>query len=670
MEMAGASDGGLTVWEGRLMWTPTADRVERANITTLLRWFRAAGHPFADYEALWRWSVTDPGAFWGDIWDYFDLGPRPAHPLADRQMPGAVWFCGATVNYTREVFRHARWGEAAMFVEREAGAGYVITWDELADRVGRARAGLRRLGVSPGDRVAGYLPNTPEAVVAFLATASLGAVWSCCSPDFGSAGVLDRLQQIEPTVLIAVDGYQYGGRVFDRRAVVRELAAALPTVRTVVRVAHQFPDDGQPMDRGITWEELLAKPGALDFDPVPFNHPLWILYSSGTTGLPKPIVQSQGGILLTNLLNGFVHMDLGPSSRFFWFTTTGWMMWNTLVGGLLAGSTIVLYDGSPTLQAPDQLFRLADRLGVTFFGTSAAYLAAVEKSGVKPAARYPLAALEAVGSTGSPLAPSQFAWVYQHVKSDVWLTSASGGTDVCTKLVGGIPTLPVYAGELQCRCLGMSVEAFDDEGRSVVDQVGELVITAPIPSMPIYFWNDPDNVRYREAYFEQFPGVWRHGDWIKITRSGAAVIYGRSDATINRHGIRLGSAEIYRVVEALPSVRDSLVVDLEYRERPSTLALFVVMNDGYAFDEAFQRTVEQSISQELSPRHVPDVLLSIAAVPRTLNGKKLEVPIRRMLLGTPLEQALTRSSVANPEALEPFVRWAQNGLPATRRPRG
>jgi acetoacetyl-CoA synthetase len=655
--------------EGTLLWEPSPRRQAHSNITQFAAWLeRTRGRSFADYEALWRWSTTDLDGFWGAVWDYFNLGPRTGPVLAVDRMPGAVWFPDVRLNYAERVFERRRGAALALVVEAEGRPASVWTWDDLADQVARAASGLRRLGVRPGDRVVGFLPNIPEAVVAFLATASLGAVWSSCSPDFGEAAVLDRFRQVDPVVLIGVDGYQYGGRVYDRRPLLQQLARRLPTLKATVWVPYRFEEpEGLPAEF-LTWSALTREAEPLVFEPVPFAHPLWILYSSGTTGLPKPIVQGHGGILLVQLLQGSVHTDLGEESRFFWFTTTGWMMWNTLVGGLLGGSTIVLYDGHPAFPEPDRLFRLAEQHRVTFFGTSAAFLAASEKAGIRPRDRWNLDALESVGSTGSPLAPAQFAWVYEAVKPDVWLTSASGGTDLCAKLVGGVPTLPVHAGELQCRCLGMAVEAFDEEGKPVVDRIGELVITRPSPSMPIYFWNDPDGRRYRESYFERYPGVWRHGDWIKITARGSAVIYGRSDATINRHGVRMGSAEIYRVVEALPDVVDSLVVDLEYRDRPSTLCLFVVLREGVRLDDALTGSIREAIRRQLSPRHVPDVIHQIAAVPRTLNGKKLEIPVRKILLGVDPDEAVNRGAVANPAALDELVAWAAGQRPATTLP--
>lgn len=648
--------------EGTLLWQPSAEMVESANVTEMIRWVNERrGQRLSGYDALYDWSVTDLEGFWSAMWEYFELGKNPGPALYREVMPGAEWFPAVRLNYAEAVLRRARPGSEALIFEAEGRESEAWTWDRLQNEVARARRGLERLGVGEGDRVVAYVPNIPEAIVALLATASLGAVWSCCSPDFGTAGVVDRFRQVKPTVLIAVDGYRYGGRIYDRRAEVAKIRSALPSVRHLVMIPYQFEEPKTGGDV-TSWRVLTEETAPLRFLPVGFQHPLWVVYSSGTTGLPKPIVQGHGGITLTHLVHGAVHFNLTPASRFFWFTTTGWMMWNTAVGALLLGSRLVLYDGHPAYPEPDFLFHLAARNRLSLFGASAAFLGQAQKAGLEPGRRFDLSALQAVGSTGSPLSPEQFAWVYGHVKEDLWLSSASGGTDLCTKLVGGVPTLPVHAGELQRRCLGMSVQAFSDAGEPLVGEIGELVITRPAPSMPLYFWNDSDGSRYRASYFERYPDVWHHGDWIKITERGSAVIYGRSDATINRHGVRMGSSEIYRVVESIPAVADSLVVDLEYRGRPSTLALFVVLT-GDASQADVADEVRRRIRADLSPRHVPDRVLAVPAVPRTLNGKKLEVPIRKLLLGMPVETSVNVAAVANPQSLEPFLEWARTGLP-------
>jgi acetoacetyl-CoA synthetase len=579
--------------------------------------------------------VTDLDEFWASLWQRFDvLASQPyERVLGRREMPGAEWFPGARLNYAEHVLRMARPGQAAIVHASEGGAPAELGWDELTDQVGRCAAGLRRLGVERGDRVAAYLPNGPEAVVALLAAASIGAVWSSCAPEFGAPTVIDRFAQIEPKVLLATEGYRYGGKQFDRTDRVREIAAAIPSLDHTVMVPSG-------------WDALLGEPAAPSFEQVPFDHPLWVLYSSGTTGLPKAIVQGQGGILLEHLKKANLHSDLSERDRFFWFTTTGWMMWNFLVGGLLAGAAIVLYDGQPD---PEGLWKLAADAGVTSFGTSAGFIAACMKSGVEPA-RPP--GLRAIGSTGSPLPVEGFEWVYRHFP-DVWLFSTSGGTDLCTAFVGGVPVLPVYAGELQARCLGASVEAWSEDGEPLVDQVGELVITRPMPSMPLYFWNDPGGERYRQSYFEMFPGIWRHGDWIKITSRGSAVIYGRSDSTINRGGVRMGTSEIYSAVEGTPEVLDSLVVDVDEQ-----MLLFVVLREGVELDDELRATIRRRVREDCSPRHMPDSIEAIAEVPRTLSNKKLEVPVKKILLGADPGSAASRDSLANPAALDWFAERA------------
>jgi acetoacetyl-CoA synthetase len=509
--------------------------------------------------------------------------------------------------------------------------------------VARIAAGLRRLGVRRGDRVVAYLPNVPETVAAFLATASIGAIWSSCAPEFGAPTVIDRWGQIEPKVLLAVERYRYGGRDFDRRDRIAELERAIPSLEHTVTLPSG-------------WDALTAESGELQFEQVPFDHPLWVLYSSGTTGLPKAIVQGHGGILVEHLKKAHLHMDLRPQDRLFWFTTTGWMMWNFLVGGLLSGTTIVLYDGQPDVRG---LWRFAGEAGVTCFGTSAGFIGACMKAEVEPAREADLSGLHSVGSTGSPLPVEGFEWVYEHVKRDLWLFSTSGGTDLCTAFVGGCPLLPVHAGELQARCLGAAVEAWDEQGRSLIGEVGELVITEPMPSMPLYFWNDPGDERYRASYFDTYPGVWRHGDWIKITERGGAVIYGRSDSTINRQGVRMGTSEIYSAVEGVPDVLDSLVVDVPGSDGgDSVMWLFVVPREDASLDEGLEAEIRRRVREHCSPRHVPDRMVAIAEVPRTLSGKKLEVPVKKILMGADPARAASRDSLANPDALDFFVELA------------
>ncbi|MBA3328249.1 MAG: acetoacetate--CoA ligase, partial [Solirubrobacterales bacterium] len=537
------------------------------------------------------------------------------------------------------------------------------TWGDLTDQTARIRAGLQARGVGEGDRVVAYMPNLPETVAAFLATASLGAVWSSAAPEFGARSVVDRFSQIEPKLLLAVDGYRYGGRDFDRLGTVAELQRELPTLQATVVLGYldAAPDLGALHDAS-PWADVLrggGKAPELTFEQVPFEHPLWILYSSGTTGLPKAIVQGHGGILVEQLKKGHLHLDLQAGDRIFWFTTTGWMMWNFLVGALLTPAAIILYDGNPAHPGLDALWDLAQRTGATTFGTSAGYLTSCAKEGVEPARDHDLGALRSVGSTGSPLPPEGFAWVYEHVGHDLWLYSTSGGSDVCTAFVGGCPLLAVFAGELQCRALGCAVEAWDEDGRPVFDEVGELVLTQPMPSMPLYLWNDPGGARYRESYFDRWPGVWRHGDWIRITPRGGAVIYGRSDSTINRQGVRMGTSEIYSAVNAVDEVMDSLVVDVpEAGGAGSYMPLFVVLREGVRLDDDLVAQIRRRVREDCSPRHVPDRVLQIDEVPRTLSGKALELPVKRILMGTPPEQAASVDSLANPEALDVFVEMA------------
>jgi acetoacetyl-CoA synthetase len=624
-----------------LLWEPPAELVERAVMT---RYMRERG--FESYHDLWRWSVEDLDGFWGSIWDFFGVAGGYDRVLGSREMPGATWFPGARLNYAEHLFRGKDENAVAIAHASELRELGEVTWGELRRQTARMAARLRALGVERGDRVAAYMPNIPETVAAFLATASIGAIWSSCSPDFGSRSVIDRFAQIEPKVLLAVDGYRYNGRDFDRRETVATIAAE--TGGHVLTLGY-LDGSGWPDDPG----------GDLTFEPVPFDHPLWVLYSSGTTGLPKAIVQGQGGILLEHLKKLHLHVDAQAGDRLFWFTTTGWMMWNFLVSGLMTEAAIVLFDGSPAQPDMTVLWDLAERAGVTTFGTSAAYIAACMKAGVEPARGRDLSRLRAVGSTGSPLSPEGFRWVYDHVGEDTWLFSTSGGTDLCTAFVGGCPLVPVYEGELQARSLGASVEAWDPDGNSLIGEVGELVITEPMPSMPLYFWNDPDGERYRDSYFGMYPGIWRHGDWIEITDRGTAIISGRSDSTINRGGIRMGTAEIYRTVLAVDEITDALVVDVP-RDGEDWMPLFVVLREGTELDDDLRKRIARRIREDCSPRHVPNEIVQIKEIPRTLSGKVLELPVKKILMGADPETAASRDSLQNPAALDFFVSWARD----------
>ena len=616
---------------------------------------RERSERLADYDALYRLSVADVGAFWTLVARYFDVRfETPALRPLSGVMPHAHFFEGATLNYAEHVLSDRFSGVALVFRD-ESGSRVELTRDELRELVGRCRAGLVRLGVGRGDRVAALLPNRPETVALLLACASLGAIWSSCSPEFGVGSVLDRFRQIEPKVFVAVDGYRYGGKSFDRAAEVASIREGLPGAPVTVMLhagGTRVTGDGV-----ISFEELTREGGELRFEAVPFEHPLWILYSSGTTGLPKAIVHGHGGILLEHLKVLALHSDLGQNDRFFWYTTTGWMMWNYLVSGLALGATLVLYDGSPAHPGFDVLFRVAEEEGITYFGTSAPFILACMKAGIVPRERHDLRRLRGLGTTGAPLPADGFAWVYQAVSDELLLGSVSGGTDVCTAFVLSCPLLPVHAGEIQCRGLGAKVEAFDEGGRSVVGEVGELVLTQPMPSMPVSFWGDPDGSRLRDSYFSVYEGIWRHGDWIKLTERGSCVIYGRSDSTLNRGGVRMGTSEFYRVVEGLPEIADSLVVDTGSLDGDALgkLWLFLVLAPGHELDAELEKRLKTVIRRELSPRHVPDHVVTIAEVPRTLNGKKLEVPVKRILLGTAPEKAASRDTLKNPAALDPFV---------------
>ncbi|MHA6801923.1 acetoacetate--CoA ligase [Salinifilum ghardaiensis] len=652
-----------------LLWQPDPDQVQRTRIAAFRSWLRTErGHDVVDYQALWEWSTADLAGFWQAVADFFavDFHERPREVLGAEVMPAAEWFPGATVNYAEHALRHldGRGDEdVAVLFAREDGHREQITFGELRGRVAAARAALAARGVGRGDRVVALVPNSPDAIVAFLAAASLGAVWSSCSPDFGLRAITDRFAQIEPSVLVAVNGYPYGGRWFDVRDTVQQLCAELPTLRGTLLVDHL--GTGADLPGTDSWEQELDRhaDAPLEFDAVPFDHPLWVLYSSGTTGLPKGIVHGHGGVLLEHLKAIGLHCDLGPGERFFWFTTTGWMMWNFLVGGLLVGSPLVLYDGHPAYPDAGALWRLAAEWRVSYFGTSAPFIQTCRKQELRPGAELDLSALRTVGSTGAPLTSDGFRWVAEAVGPRVQVASVSGGTDLCTAFLGASPDVPVWLGELSCPMLGAAADAFDEDGKPVRDEVGELVLTRPMPSMPVKFWNDPDGSRMRESYFDTFPGVWRHGDWVTRTSRGTFVIHGRSDSTLNRGGIRMGTAEFYRVVEGFGEVLDSLVIDTSSTQRPDgELLCFLVLAEGASLEEMRPRLTEQ-LREQLSPRHVPNRYIPVAEVPRTLNGKKLEVPVKKIFAGTQPEKAVSRESLQHPEALDEFIglrdEWAR-----------
>jgi acetoacetyl-CoA synthetase len=651
----------MSVAEGELLWTPSVERVAGSRLADFQRWLRAErGLDFASYAELHTWSVEDLAGFWGalDQW----LGIRWSTPhddvLASAEMPGASWFPGGRTNYAEHLLYplvRVEKDAIAVIAAREDGLEVRVTWRELRTQVASVRYWMDEHGIGKGDRVVALLPNGLEALVAMLAAASLGAIWSSCSPDFGPTAIADRFTQIEPKLLFTVDGYHYGGKRFDIEATVEELRKQLPTLSETVLVPYLDPT--AQLAAATTWPELIASGGTLAFEPMAFDDPLWVLYSSGTTGLPKPILHGHGGMLIEHAKQLALHLDLGPGDRFFWFSTTGWMMWNLLVSGLAVGSAIVLYDGNPAF--PDQmtLWRLAERAGITCLGLGAPFIQACQKAGLRPIDEVDLSALRTVGSTGAPLPPEGFAWVYDAVGSEVMLSSLSGGTDVCTAFVGGAPNLPVRAGVIPARLLGCAVAAYDEAGSPVFDAVGELVITAPMPSMPVGFWNDPDGSRLREAYYETYPGVWRHGDWVKFADDGSCVIYGRSDSTLNRGGVRMGTSEFYRVVEALPGVADSLVIDTSAAGNEGKLLLFVVLADQASLEDVTGQ-IRQTTRSQLSPRHVPDEVVAVPVIPRTINGKKCEVPVKRILAGVPVERAVSKGALADPTSLAPFVQRA------------
>ncbi|MGD9797667.1 MAG: acetoacetate--CoA ligase [Acidimicrobiia bacterium] len=640
--------------DGELLWTPADD----AWATTRLGRFLTGLGGFDDYEAAWRWSVDHLDELWAAVWHQLDV--RSTEPydavLASAAMPGAVWFPGARLNYAEHALRWPD-GDVAVIGRSQSREPTALTFGELRDEVARVAAGLRRLGVRAGDRVAAYLPNIQEAVIGLLAAASLGAVWSSCPPEFGVKAVIDRFGQIEPVVLLAVDGYRYGSRAVDRAGDLVAIRAALPSLRATVLVPYLEPDRAVP-DGLVPWDDLRAGSALPEYEPVPFDHPLYVLFSSGTTGLPKAIVHGHGGVLLEHGKAVGLHHDLGPGDRFFWFSTTGWMMWNFLVSGLVVGAAVVLFDGDPGHPDLGRLWDLADETGVSAFGVSAPFLMACRREGIRPTEGRDLGRIRVVGSTGAPLPASGFRWVYEAVGSDLLLSSISGGTDVVTAFLGGTPLVPVRAGELSCRYLGCRVEAFDPAGHPVVGREGELVVTAPMPSMPVSFWADPDGSRYREAYFDVFPGVWRHGDWITIGADGSSTISGRSDATLNRGGVRLGTADFYAVVEDLDDVADSLVVHLEDGDGGlGRLLLFVVLRAG-ADETSTRGAIVGALRRDLSPRHVPDEIVPVRAIPRTLSGKKLEIPVKRILGGAAAETVAAAGALADPAALDDFVAFA------------
>lgn len=645
------------------LWQPSAQTIEQANLTHYTRWL--AHHKnlhFADYPQLWEWSVTNIGDFWESLWSYFDLvySQKWTTPLTNKTMPGATWFPGAKLNYAENIFAKATSDRPMLLYKAEDSPLVEISWQKIYDKTHKLAHYLQQNGIQAGDRVVAYLPNIPETIVAVLAVTSLGAIWSSCSPDFGSRSVLDRFSQIEPKFLLAVDGYNYGGKVFDRRAIVAELQAALPTLQQTILVSHIAPHTAG-LSNTILWDDVLATEptAAFTFTQVPFDHPLWVLYSSGTTGLPKPIVHGHGGVLLEHAKSTVLHNDLKPTDRFFWYSSTGWMMWNYLIGSLLSGASVILYNGSPAYPDINALYALAEASGMTYLGISAAFISACLKADIQPNQKYDLSRIRGVGSTGSPLSTDGFRWIYDNINPDLALESLSGGTDLCTAFVGGARTLPIYIGEIQGASLGAKVLAYNEAGEAVINEVGELVIAEPMPSMPLFFWGDVGMVRYKASYFGMFPGRWRHGDWIQFNERGGCVIYGRSDSTINRQGIRMGTSEIYRVVESFDDILDSLVIDLELLGRASYMPLFLVLRQGATLSKELIEAIKQKLRQDVSPRHVPNEMILIDEVPYTLSGKKMEVPIRKILLGMDVAKAANVGAMRNPSAIDFFLEFAK-----------
>jgi acetoacetyl-CoA synthetase len=636
------------------LWTPSAQLSASSNIKKYMDWlFVKRGLYFTDYNELWQWSVTDIESFWESIWSYFSIRKSEVYRSVLQRSAdgfiGAKWFDRATLNYAEHIFRNRDKSRPAIWFQSERQKLTSISWDRLEKEVAAIASWLKSIGIRPGDRIVGVLPNTPHTIAAFLASNSVGAIWSCCSPDFGNVAIIDRFQQIAPKVIFSVDGYVYGGKEFQKLEDISLIQQALPTVSHVVVVP--YLEENRTYSEFISWNDVLMAPSVpLEFEQMAFSHPIWILYSSGTTGKPKAIVHSAGGCLLEHLKALVFHQDVRPGENFFWYSTTSWMMWNYSVGALLTGATLTIYDGAPNHPTINVLWDIVQAAKVTHFGAGASYFNGCMKA-ADALVPHEMKALRCIGSTGSPLSVELFNWVYEKIKKDVWLVSLSGGTDVCSAFVGGCPLLPVYAGEIQCRMLGAKVESYQEDGEPVIGQQGEMVITQPMPSMPVYFWNDEGNVRYRSSYFERFEGIWTHGDWIEITPTGSVIIYGRSDATLNRHGVRIGPSEIYEVVEAFEEVKDALVV---YLEDDDKIFLFVQMKEGFALSDALTGQIKAKLRASCSPRHVPDQVFEAPDIPYTKSGKKMETPVKRILKGGEIHSSISVEAMANPSALDFF----------------
>ncbi len=650
-----------TVAEGTLLWEPNGERIENARVTRFLRWMEEKKNlRFSSYQELWKWSTEDLEGFWGSLWEYFGIKAHSPYSrvLADRSMPGARWFPGATLNYAEHALAR-RDQHPAIISKSELRPLSTLTFGDLYGQVASVAAALRSMGVGKGDRVVGYMPNIEETVVAGLAAASIGAIWASCAPEFGERSVIERFQQIGPKVLFATDGYRFGGKDYSRINAVAEICRNVPELKRVVVTPYVEPRPAlDQLPNAVLWQDLQTEAPDLVFEPVPFDHPLWVLFSSGTTGPPKPIVHGHGGVILEHLKCIELHFDLDRNDRLFWFTTTGWMMWNFVMSGLIQGMTIILYDGNPLYPDIGTLWRLAQDARATYYGASAPFIHACMKDGIRPGRKFDLSRLKGLASTGAPLSPEGFQWVYENIGPDIHLGSYCGGTDICTGFLGPVPLLPVHAGEIQAACLGARAEALDAEGQPVVNEVGELALTAPMPSMPLYFWNDPDGERYRQSYFDHFPGVWRHGDWTKKTERSSFVVYGRSDSTLNRSGVRMGASEFYRVVEELEEVQDSMIIDTGHSGKPGRLLLFLQLRKGDELDHDLRSRIISKIRRQISPRHSPDEIYAVPEVPKTINDKKMEVPVKRILAGHEERKVINRDAMANPDSLEFFYKLA------------
>lgn len=650
------------ITDGHLLWSPSLQLRKECNLTRFNQWLQKEyGFLFTGYQSLWKWSVDHPAAFWESIWNYFNIKSYSPYQqvMSANPMPETRWFEGATLNYAEHIFRNKTTAHPALLFSSERHKLKSVSWKALEEQTAALQSFLKQAGIKPGDRIAAYLPNIPQATVSLLATLSLGAVWSSCSPDFGTESVMDRFKQIEPKILIVVEGYSYNGNIFDRREVVKEIIASLPSLEKVILVPYLNNETGTGnIKNAISWDEVMqTAAGKLLFTPVPFSHPIWILYSSGTTGIPKAITHSHGGMLLEHLKYLSLHNDVRQGERFFWFSTTGWMMWNFVQASLLTGATAVLYDGSPAFPDLNILWKLAKEADIHHFGTSAPFILACMQARLEPGKEFDLHALRSIGSTGSPLPPEGFEYVYEKIKKEVWLCSMSGGTDICTAWVGGCPWRPVYEGEIQCRCLGTAMFAFDEEGNALEDEIGEMVVTRPMPCMPVFFWNDANFERYRASYFEMYPGVWQHGDWIRITAHDGVIILGRSDATLNRQGVRIGTAEVYRAMNKIEEIKDSLIVNIELPHGKDYMPLFVIMKEKETLTPEIQNKIKRTLRSACSPRHVPDAIIEVKDIPYTISGKKMEAPVKKILMGKPPEKAANKGAMRNPDSLDFFAEY-------------